>query len=79
MHGLEHLKKKNMDSCTECGETYDKNKLQEIKENGIEGLKQEINELLFKRLPGSTTLNQMETIACAIYKIIRDEWERVSI
>ena len=38
-------------------------------------LKLEINELLWRRLPGKTTLYKAEYIATAIYDMFRDAFE----
>jgi len=38
-------------------------------------VKLKINALLYEQLPGDTTIRRMETIACGIFDLIRDEWE----
>lgn len=39
-------------------------------------LKSEINEFLFQRLPDSTTLKEMEELACEIHNKIYEMWDK---
>ena len=39
-----------------------------------ENCKQAVNELLWRFLPGSTTMKEAEALSCEIYDIISNEW-----
>jgi hypothetical protein len=41
-----------------------------------ENLKIEINNLLWTRLPESTTIGQAEKMATAMFRMIEDEWDK---
>ena len=58
-----------------CGEyivDYEKN---EAYENWLKSGKDEINKLLYEFLPGNTTIDEMETVACSIHNTISGWWE----
>jgi hypothetical protein len=45
-------------------------------EKHLDGLKLEINALLFKWLPDSATIKDVERLSCAIYFELHDRWEK---
>lgn len=44
------------------------------REMALDGLKEEINELVWRRLPGTTTLDEAEAVALKIYQAIAESW-----
>jgi hypothetical protein len=50
--------------------------LEEMEEHLKSGLKHEINALLFKWLPDSSTVRDVEQVSCAIFFEIHQRWEK---
>lgn len=75
MRELDHLSSKSIKCSTEEFMQEEAEEFERKKEDVLDSLKLEINEMLFRNLPGTTTLTEMEAIACAMFDAIRDVWE----